>query len=450
VRLAAAKLKSGVRGRFITKVICALALLLSGACVRRTQHAPVIAEAYVGPATLRIRSDLPLQSATVATAKHGERVDIIQRRRKFMRVRTKGGAEGWTEENQLLNAAEMGDLKDLAARAAKLPSQGLGTSFSALNVHTQPAAGSPSFLQIKEGEKFDVLVDIVTPHLAVARQTLIPPAEKKAPAPRKAAKQAKIPPPPLPAAPPPPANWLELSKTDEEDEAPPEEPEAKPVPNERWSLIRAAGGPSGWVLTRRINMAIPDEVAQYAEGRRIVAYFPLGYVQDENAKKAIWLWATSGGAHEGYDFDSFRVFIWNLRRHRYETAYIERNLEGYLPVLAQDVDYAVGGKVRGQPAAPAKYPGFSICTRKADGQLHRRDFALLGNVVRSAGEESCQLPAPVWVAKAAAAPGSAAPVQNAASPRPAESLSERIKSRIKRLFKKDSKTESGLPAARQE
>jgi hypothetical protein len=405
--------------------------------MNRTQRAPVIAEAYVGPATLRIRSDLPLQSATVATVKHGERIDIIQRRRKFMRVRTSGGAEGWTEESQLLNAAEMGDLKDLAARAAKLPSQGIATSFSALNVHTQPATGSPSFLQIKEGEKFDLLADIVVPHAAATRQPLIPPTPKTKPPAKKAAKQPKIPPPPLPAPPPPPANWLELSKTNEEEEAPPEEPEAKPVPTERWSLVRAAGGQSGWVLTRRLNMAIPDEVAQYAEGRRIVAYFSLGYVQDEEVRKPIWLWTTTGGGHEGYDFDSFRVFIWSQRRHRYETAYIERNLEGHLPVLVHDVDYATGNKARGQTAAPTRFPGFSICTRKADGQMHRREFAMLGNVVRFAGEQACQLPEPVWVAKAAPAPGSPAPAQAAPTP-PKESLTERLRNRIRRLLKKDS------------
>lgn len=411
--------------------------------MHRTERAPAIAEAYVGPATLRIRADLPLQSTVVATVRHGDRVDIIQRRRKFLRVRTATGAEGWTEENQLLNAAEMSDLRDLAARAAKLPTQGKAASYNALNVHTQPASGSPSFVQLKEGEKVDVLADIVIPHMSAVRQPLIPRPEKKKPAPKKPPKQPKIPLPPIPPPPHPPENWLELSKTDEEEQPPPEEPEAKPVPTERWTLVRTAGGPAGWVLTRRLSMAIPDDVAQYAEGRRIVAYFPLGYVQDEDAKKPIWLWATSGGAHEGYDFDSFRVFIWSLKRHRYETAYIERNLAGHMPVLVHDVEYASGARTRGGPAAVEKYPGFSICTEKADGQLHRREFALLGNIVRSAGDGPCELPPPVWVAKAP--PGAAGTVEarSAAPAPPKPGLVERIKNRIKGLWK----GKAGAPTA---
>ena len=76
------------------------------------------------------------------------------------------------------------------------------------------------------------------------------------------------------------------------DDPPPSRRRQKPVPTDYWSLVRTPTGQSGWVLTRLISMAIPDEVAQYAEGHRIVSYLPLGYVQDEDQKKPIWLWTT--------------------------------------------------------------------------------------------------------------------------------------------------------------
>jgi len=81
-------------------------LLVLGGCSssKRPPHAPAVGEAFVGPATLKIRSDIPLQSSTVTTVKHGDRLEILQSRRRFLRVRTPSGAEGWTDERQLLAA----------------------------------------------------------------------------------------------------------------------------------------------------------------------------------------------------------------------------------------------------------------------------------------------------------------------------------------------------------
>jgi SH3-like domain-containing protein len=413
----------GVSWRLITKVIPAAALLaLTSGCSTQPKRAPVLAEAFVGPATLNLRSDIPLESTAVAVVKHGERIEIIGRRRRFMRVRTASGTEGWTDERQLLGASDMADLKDLAARASKMPSQGTATTYRELNVHTQPASGSPSFLRLKEGDKFDMVAQLVVPRTAVDRKPLIPPPPKKEPAAKKPKKQPKIPPPPMPPAPSPPKNWLELSQTDvEESDDPPPPPEEKPVPTDYWSLVRTSGGQSGWVLTRLISMAIPDEVAQYAEGHRIVTYHALGSVADGGEKKPIWLWTTINGRQE-WDFASFRVFVWSLRRHRYETAYIERNLHGYLPVLLNEVDFATKGE-------STKQPGFSVCVEKA-GRKVRREYALLGQLVRYSGERPCETPAPVWMAKAGGSATSAVPE----SAPPAESLGKRLKDRVKSWF----------------
>ncbi len=161
---------------------------------------------------------------------------------------------------------------------------------------------------------------------------------------------------------------------------------AKAAPRvDGWSLIRASGGQSGWVLTRLVSMAIPDEVAQYAEGKRIVSYFSLGEIEDGDQKKKIWFWATTSDSKQPWDFDSFRVFVWSLRRHRYETGYIERNLKGYSPILRKEVEFAVKGQ-------PSRYEGFSVCVEKKDGPRARREYALLGVAVRFAGEHPCELP----------------------------------------------------------
>jgi hypothetical protein len=49
-----------------------------------------------------------------------------------------------------------------------------------------------------------------------------------------------------------------------------------------------------------------------------------------------WLWTTVGkGSHE-YEFDSFRFFIWSKRHHRYETAYVQRDVTGHYPVTVKN------------------------------------------------------------------------------------------------------------------
>ena len=390
----------------------------------------VIGEAYVGPAELKIRSDIPLQSSTVATVKHGDRLEILQTRRRFLRVRTPRGAEGWTDERQLLSTGDMAALRELSERAAAMPVQGQATTYSDLNVHTQPARQSPSFVQVKEKEKMDVLTHVATPRADAPRKPLIAPTPKKSKAAAKkpAKKEAKYPPPPMPKPPAPPSDWLELSNSDQPDEPAPAEEEIDektPAPVDEWSLIRTASGQAGWVLTRRLVMAIPDEVAQYAEGHRIVSYFSLGEVRDGDQKKPTWLWTTIGAGTEPYDFDSFRVFVWSQRRHRYETAYIERNLKGYAPVLLREVKFSERGKVKGEAV---KYPGFSICIEKKDGQRYRLEYALpTAETVRFAGERSCEVPsAPLVAVKAPALlPSTPAP-----APPAAETFTTRLKKRL--------------------
>jgi len=44
-----------------------------------------------------------------------------------------------------------------------------------------------------------------------------------------------------------------------------------------------------------------------------------------------------------FDFNQARVFTWNVRRHRYETAYRERGLNGVLPVTISHEDFGKEG-----------------------------------------------------------------------------------------------------------
>jgi hypothetical protein len=411
-------------------------LLAAAACQRGPKRAPVIGEAFVGPAVLKIRSDIAMQSAPVASVTHGERLEILQRHRTFYRVRTASGAEGWADQRQLLAAADMASLKQLAALAAKLPSQGAASPrYGDMRIYTQPSLEAPSFITIKEKEKVDVLTHALMPRTAQQRTPLLPPTPKKEPL-KKKPKSSAYPAIPMPKPPAPPPDLEELSKTESDREAA-DVAAAPPTPTDDWSLIRTADGQTGWTLTRRLDMAISDEVAQYAEGHRIVCYFSLGTVTDGDAKKDIWLWTTMSDGSHTHDFDSFRVFIWSLRHHRYETAYIERNLTGFEPVLLEPVDFAPGGRAaKASKAAPERYPGFSVCIQKKDGQRYRQEFALLGNVVRFAGEKPCEAALSVQNLIAAAAQPASAATAAPDPEQPKKSVLERTKKRVRSWFGK--------------
>jgi hypothetical protein len=387
-------------------------------CSPEPSRPPALGEAYVGPATLNLRQELAPKSPVSATLKHGDKLDIVEYRRRFVKVRTSQGAEGWTDMRQLLTPEQMTGLQRMAESVSQYPSHGAASVYEPLNMHSEPNRVSPSFWQVPENAKVDVIGHKLTPRVQPPPPTPAP-VPKPVPQKRKTKErqsQTKLPPPPPPPAPKPPANWVALSVPKEEVEEPetpkPEPKPAGPVPSDDWSLVRTKDGKVGWVLTRMLNMAIPDEVAQYAEGHRITSYFPLGQVQDGDTVKSNWLWTTIVKGLEPYEFDSFRVFVWSRKHHRYETAYIERNIVGHFPVEVSTTD---------------ANPSFSVVVEANDGGLNRKTYTFEGYRIRMVKREPYK-PRPEAEAPKA--------IANAPAPSAASDLSlyARLKERVKRLF----------------
>jgi Bacterial SH3 domain len=344
-----------------------LALLVSACGDVAPERDSMIGEAYAGPATLTLHTDIDPKSPATATVHHGDRLEITARRRRWYKVRTPKGAEGWTDDTGLLDKNQMNRLLALARETAGLPSQGTATTFDTLRVHAEPNRQAVSFLQVSEGEKFDVIAHRVVARAPLPRRELIPPPPKVERKIKPKEKASSLPPPPRPVPPAPPPDWVALSK----ERARVQEEDLPPAVTDDWTLIRTRSGQSGWVLTSRLYMSIPDEVAQYAEGHRITSYFSLGKIRDGELQKDIWLWTTAATLGEDHDFDGYRVFVWSLRHHRYETAYIQRRERGFFPVLAKTGE-------------------FSVCVENEGGVRVRRQYTMLGNLVRPAGEKPCE------------------------------------------------------------
>jgi hypothetical protein len=378
---------------------------------------PTLGDAYVAPAVLGLRSEFAQNAAPAVMLKHGDHLQIVDVRRKYVRVLSDHGQYGWVDSSQLWSPAEMEQFRKFTEQALRMPSQGAATVYDELNVHIEPSRQSPALTKIPQAGSVEVLTHKIVPKNApLSSGNAISLITKPAPT-RKARKEraavAYSDRPPKPPAPKVPDNWQELSA--ERIEAAPV-PQKAPAPlppapppitssagskpgsksgskndkrsghsssgagaavGEEWSLVRTKDHLSGWVLTRNLTMSIPDEVAQYAEGKRIAAYFDLGAVKDE--EKGInhnWLWAISSDV-EGFDFESIRVFTWNRRRHRYETAYREHPIEGFLPIRVE----ASEGKYR-----------FSVIVRADGGQFRLRRYQFDGVVVHLLSKDPYQPP----------------------------------------------------------
>lgn len=397
--------------RLLLSSLIVATLSLAG-CGSRDGGPKPIGHAFVAQPDLKLRAELDAKAPATATVQNGERVEILQTFRRFVKVRTKTGAEGWVHERQLMSSREIDKLDRASERLRELPSQGSATVYATLNVHIEPHRQSPTFYQIREKTHVTVLGHQLVPRGPYKPEPLLPPPPPKPKAVKKPSRPSQTQTPPIvtPDPPGPPEDWLEISKSPPPPEPEPEpEPEQPSVPGEDWSLVLVPDGRVGWVLSRLLAMAIPNEVAQYAEGARITSYFSLGKVLDGDVEKHNWLWTTIRARDVSYEYDSFRIFLWNLRRHRYETAYIERNLEGYFPTRVHTVKVTEGGRT-------LEVPGFTVITRNKDGQVYERKFAFQGYLVREVERVPSQIPTPPW--EEVAEPQAAAPAVSG-TPRPA-------------------------------
>jgi len=371
----------------LARFLLIVALFWLSGCGGDVERARVIGQAYAGPLKLNVYEELGVRSAVKFTVEHGDKVDIIGKRRRFFKVRSAKGEEGWVDSRQLLSPADMDLLRRQTDRALKLPSMGDATSFDPLNIHSIPNRQAPSFFQLKVGDKIQMLGTVRAPRVPYTPTIPLPglviarPVKKAPPKDPK-----KIPPPPPGPAPQLPENWLELSGNPEL-KVPAENAEEKPaIPMDDWTFVRTKDNRAGWVMTRLLVAGIPDEVAQYAERARITSYFQLDSPTRKDQKPS-YLWTTLVSGGKDYDFDSFRIFWNNPRRHRYETAYIERGVRGYFPVIAQS------GTV----------PTFALLVANKEGQLVRKKFVFRDNRVRLTGQEPGEKPPPLWTPEGEAA-----------------------------------------------
>jgi SH3-like domain-containing protein len=294
-----------------------LACVVCSGCWRGRHHAREAA--YISAPEAFLRDQVATVYNKTATVKNGERVEILERDRRFAKVRTASGVEGWVEQRYLVSQKVYDGFQELAKQEQNDAPQATALTRNSTNVHLTPSREAEHLYQLAQGNKVSLL----------KRTT----AEKV-----------------LPGMP-----RMESS-----------EKQAAPV-LEDWWLVRDEQGHVGWVLGRMLDVDIPLDVAQYAEGRRIVADFVLDQVQDGAQKIPQYLvLLTEPQDGMPFDFNQIRVFTWNVKRHRYETAYRERGLNGVLPVTISQESFGKEGML----------PVFVVRVKDDAGNIAERKYKL--------------------------------------------------------------------------
>jgi hypothetical protein len=337
---------------------------------------------YVSAPETSLRDRVATMYNKLGTVHNGDRLEVLEKQRRFLRVRTATGQEGWIEERSLVPQEIYDAFQKLAEDDAKTPPQAHGTTRAELNMHLTPSREAEHLYQLKDGEK----VEIIKRATAEKNPPKAPAAPKPSPAktgnaatpakpgaPTSSAKPATPAPATASAPATAPQKTMAATKgtaTSAAGKEPP--PPPKPV-MEDWYLVRSSSGHVGWVLLRMVDLDIPLDVAQYAEGQRIVGYFVLNTV-DEDGKQEPQYLVLLNEPKDGlvWDYNQIRIFTRNRAKHRYETAYRERNLEGYLPATVGHRDFGKEGDL----------PIFTIRKKNDDGQMVDVTYKLNGPIVR--------------------------------------------------------------------
>jgi SH3-like domain-containing protein len=324
--------RAGRRFLFAFAICVALMTVLAG-CNRLREHAkPEMV--YVVAKQTYLRDRVAAVSNRVALVSNGEPLEVIEHGRRFLKTRTSKGEVGWIEDHMVIDQATYDQFAALQQQHAHDPVVATGVLRDDLYLHAKPGRDTDRFYLLPENQKLQLLIRASVPKpeppqgfLSATRPAAPGRGKRASASPGKA---------PLPGDP--------------------------QIPMEDWWLVRDSRGQVGWLLARRLDVDVPDEIGGYSEGQKIVGAYVLTKVYDPESSlpdKLVPEYVSVTNAYKDglpYDFDQVRVFTWNVKKHRYETAYRQRNIEGYLPVTVSESRTG-----QGQPI-----PEFSITVATSD------------------------------------------------------------------------------------
>ncbi|HWG58807.1 MAG TPA: SH3 domain-containing protein [Candidatus Acidoferrales bacterium] len=315
----------------LRKVLVGFAVVLAvvaGLYIRRRLRRPPPEIAYAGEGKVTLWNSTAQVRAPVGTVAYGDRVQVLRRFDDQAEVRTPSGAVGWTSAGQLLSAAFWKQARGLESSTADLPIEARGHTRVLSNLHLEPGRDAPRVRQLLKNVRLDLY------ERRVAEMPRLTPASSGG--------------------------------------------ASEPGRSEDWWLVRAhlADQPpiAGWILGQFVDLDVPEPLPDYASsaGMRIVAWFELNRVADAQgvARPQYLVVGTHGAEGQPCDFSTVRVYTWSKRHARYETAFVQSDVCGKLPV-----------KIARPPSSP---PDLTFGFRDV-AAAQNREYLMRQTIVRAVG-----------------------------------------------------------------
>ena len=326
-------------------VVVGLALTLTAVsgCSRFTHHKSPDKYVYVTAKEAYLRDRVAAVSNRSGEVQNGEQLRVLDRSRRFVKVRSPRGEEGWLDERNVATQEVEDKFQQLNEAHAKDSVVGQATTRDEVYLHAAPGRETDRFYRLNEGQKLAMLD-------RASIEKAVPAASTKA------------------------AVATEPKKAAEAKGSAAEAPAGPPAPvYEDWWLVRTPEGHTGWIYSHMMDVDAPDTLLRYAEGQRIVGAYVLTHVNDPESGQLkdgqpdpdIPEYVTVLSPYKAglpFDFNQVRVFSWNVKKHRYETAFRDRNIEGYLPLKVLSLaDPAEKG-----PLGQEKLPAFQYTVLAAE------------------------------------------------------------------------------------
>lgn len=293
------------------KIMCfaLVPLLLVPLAACSPKGPPSLGEATVNVRNASLRSRDSSTSRTLRVLEPGMKVEILEQQGSWYRVRL-GEMEGWMSASTLLTDAMRNRIQEGVNAAIGQVPQNTGTLARDANLRVDPGR-STAVLRLVPGR---------SPVEVLERRTI--------------------------------------------------PKEGGPGRADAWLKVRTSPTEIGWLLSTFVEFDVPEGIAPYTEDYIYSAVKTLNSIEDPVAGTIRWyvVGERRPGSDPELDFTGIRVFTWNMRKQRYETAFRKQGLRGVYPLEVERV---------------ANNPTFRIYELDADGKTkQRRDYVMNGVIVR--------------------------------------------------------------------